>query len=109
MMDVKSSQRSVRSPSIFDDDRLAEYGAELVRDDPAIPTRTGSRWLRALDGVRARSGGYQRLRFVDDFLHPLGVVLLTKCFGLPSRSSNRTGGSPASGGKPTQHGKPRPS
>jgi len=35
MMDVKRSQRSVRSRAIFDEDRLAEYRAELVRNDAA--------------------------------------------------------------------------
>jgi hypothetical protein len=29
MMDVKRSQRSVRSRAIFDEDRLAEYGLSL--------------------------------------------------------------------------------
>src|SRR5215469_13430048 len=33
MMDVKRRQRSVRARAIFDDDRLAEYQAELVRND----------------------------------------------------------------------------
>src|SRR5262252_1243617 len=33
MMDVKRGQRSVRSRAIFDNDRLAECGAELVGDD----------------------------------------------------------------------------
>src|SRR5262244_2998492 len=33
MMDVESSQRSIGSRTIFDDDRLAEYWAELVRND----------------------------------------------------------------------------
>jgi hypothetical protein len=35
MMDVRGSQRSIRSRAIFDDDRLAEQRAELVSDNAA--------------------------------------------------------------------------
>lgn len=35
MMDVDSSQCSIGSRTIFDDDRLAECGAELIGDDAA--------------------------------------------------------------------------
>src|SRR5262249_20729679 len=73
MMDVKRGQRSVRSRAIFDDDRLAECGAELVGDDArnrvAAAARTehvddGNRPRRIIVGISRRTeecsyGGYQ--------------------------------------------------
>src|SRR6516162_93779 len=73
MMDIKGGQRSVRSWAIFDVDRLAECGAELVGDDPrnrvAAAARTehvddGNWPRRIIVGISRRTeecsyGGYQ--------------------------------------------------
>src|SRR5262245_36550259 len=54
MMDVESSQRSVRSRAIFDEDRLAEYWAELVGDDAANRVAPAARTKHVNDGDRPR-------------------------------------------------------
>src|SRR5215813_5092253 len=54
MMDVKRSQRSVRSRAIFDDNRLAEYRAELVRNDAANRVAPAARTKHVNDSERPR-------------------------------------------------------
>ncbi len=54
MMDVKRSQRSVRSRAIFDEDRLAEYRAELVRNDAANRVAPAARTKHVNDSERPR-------------------------------------------------------
>src|SRR6516165_5958588 len=54
MVDIKSGQRSIRSRAILDEDRLAEYRAELVGDDAANRVTGAARAEYGNDGDRPR-------------------------------------------------------
>jgi hypothetical protein len=54
MMDVESSQRPIGSRTIFDDDRLAECGAELIGDDAANRVAGAARTKHGNDCDRPR-------------------------------------------------------